>query len=278
MDQAGDRDLRPYKEKIKNSLNDDVVFDPSAAWRVGDPSKMDSRLQNGNVLVLGQADVMLAWLPHGVPTIGTPMEIQHALSRGIPVAVLGPQNSWALTGDNHLRVFAEEDLAEAISWLKEMNLQYKRDVELAPALPGTFNVQPVREDEPSNIPTLTHRGDAGFDLYVTRKMSLLPGEFQDVAHNIRICLPPMVWAQILGRSSTIRRRGLLVHTGVIDAGYRGELFTGVTNMSKKTVQLDVGERVSQLILLPLISSDWPPRWGTINHTERGEGRFGSSGD
>lgn len=63
---------------------------------------------------------------------------------------------------------------------------------------------------------------------------------------------------LTGRSSTMRRRGLLMVQGVIDVGYRGELFAGVFNVSGGDVAVGVGERLSQLIVLPNLTETLTP--------------------
>ena len=99
------------------------------------------------------------------------------------------------------------------------------------------------------IPTRAYHDDAGFDLYTARTTTIPAHGFQDVSCGIAVELPQGTWGLLTGRSSTLRKRGLLVHTGVIDVGYRGELFAGVWNLTGEPVEVLAGERVSQLILI-----------------------------
>lgn len=130
-------------------------------------------------------------------------------------------------------------------------------------------------------PRRQHRGDAGYDLVVQGDWTIEPGGFVDVPHGIeRVQLPEGVWALICGRSSTLRRRRLLVVQGVIDQGYRGPLFCGVQNLSAERMRIRDGERIAQLIPLPLESARLVLRQTTdddIEVSDRDAAGFGSTG-
>lgn len=128
----------------------------------------------------------------------------------------------------------------------------------------------------AQLPFKAHRDDAGYDLFVTEPAIIHPGQFVDIHTGVAIGLPFGVWAWVTGRSSTLRRRGLMVVDGVIDTGYTGELFTGVFNLSKDPVEVAPGERLAQLILNPVIHADtvWSDE---LSGSSRGENGFGSTG-
>lgn len=81
---------------------------------------------------------------------------------------------------------------------------------------------------------------------------------------------------ITGRSSALRNLGLHVMQGIIDNGYRGELFTTLFNLGDGEVILSPGDRVSQLILFPMIT---PPveHSDALSPSDRGVAGFGSTG-
>lgn len=121
-------------------------------------------------------------------------------------------------------------------------------------------------------------GDAGFDLRVVGHHTVEPGSFVDLDCGIAIEMPNSLWARICGRSSTIRRRGLMVAEGVIDAGYRGPLFVGVWNLTKAPVEVADGERLAQLI--PHLNVAEVVRFEPVERlaeSERGNAGFGSTG-
>lgn len=129
-----------------------------------------------------------------------------------------------------------------------------------------------------NEPTRAYPDDAGFDLYVKGDWLIKPHEFVDVDVNCAVKTPPETWALLISRSSTMRKRGLLVATGVIDAGYTGPLFAGVFNLTSEPVHVEHGERLAQLILFHNVTARYQAQAVSIlPQTDRGTNGFGSSG-
>jgi dUTP pyrophosphatase len=127
----------------------------------------------------------------------------------------------------------------------------------------------------STLPYRRYPGDCGYDLFVAKAVTIPVGEFRDVPTNIRCQMPLNTWGLIIGRSSTFRKRRLLVVPGIIDNGYRGELFTGVFNMNKHEAVVEAGERLAQFILMPLVTPEVV--FGEVDDTDRGSKGFGSTG-
>lgn len=139
--------------------------------------------------------------------------------------------------------------------------------------------RPIKWVGPSEWrPRRTYRGDAGYDLFVAKGAVVEPGEFVDVPCGVQIELPEGVWALITGRSSTLRKRRLLVAQGVIDNGYRGPLFAGVQNLSNEAVAVKAGERLAQLIPFSVLADElmWL-RVRELGDSPRGDNGFGSTG-
>ncbi|QCQ57503.1 deoxyuridine triphosphatase [Microbacterium phage Sucha] len=130
----------------------------------------------------------------------------------------------------------------------------------------------------ARMPIRAHSDDAGFDLFVSRETLVPAHGFADVPSGVRVQLPNGYWGMLTGRSSTIRKRGLLVVQGIIDTGYTGELFSAVWNLTDKPVILEEGERVAQLIVLPNSTANSVlKRTDALGDTTRGGAGFGSSG-
>lgn len=128
------------------------------------------------------------------------------------------------------------------------------------------------------LPTRGHTNDAGLDLYVSEDVVIPPNQFVDVPTDVACAIPEGFWANLTGRSSTLRRHGLLVHTGVIDQGYRGELFAGVMNLTDQPVTIRRGDRIAQLILVPMCLCPTTPRAvDQLPAGDRGSDGFGSTG-
>lgn len=133
----------------------------------------------------------------------------------------------------------------------------------------TMNVQdPVR----------AHDTDAGLDLYVPEGQACLvrPGAVYTIDLGIRVAIPDGYYGQLALRSSAGKKGLAIPHSvGIIDAGYRGNLKALVTALAEP-VMVAAGDRICQLIILPLPSVDVEA--GVVNdRTDRGTGGFGSTG-
>lgn len=130
----------------------------------------------------------------------------------------------------------------------------------------------------AQMPIRAHADDAGWDLFVSQTVEVPPHKFMDVPSGVHIRLPDGYWGMLTGRSSTIRKRGLLVVQGIIDTGYTGELFSAVWNLTDQPVTLKRGERVAQLIILPNSTAQTVMvQARALGVTSRGWAGFGSSG-
>lgn len=273
-------------EKIRD--NGMAVYDPYKAVTGGsaDPKGM----YDINEMALARCDGLIALWPHGVQSMGVPMEIQSAHNLGKPVGVLGGHSSMQLKA---MEIHCFWTVCDAAHYVREQ-------IEVQSYKLGTSFVrggrvlysegaeyrgdggQPSRTirwiGDPECGPTRTYIGDAGWDLTVAEDARIPVDGFHDVSHGICVELPSNTWALITGRSSTIRKRGLLVVNGIIDNGYRGPLFAAVQNLSGEVVELKRGERIAQLIPFPLVSDrlDVEPA-EELSETVRGQNAFGSTG-
>ncbi|MEE8291899.1 MAG: dUTP diphosphatase, partial [Candidatus Tectomicrobia bacterium] len=90
-------------------------------------------------------------------------------------------------------------------------------------------------------------------------------------------IPQGWYGQIFGRSSVFQR-GLAVHPGVIDADYRGPIRLLVYNHTTTTQALLSGDRLAQLVLLPVPAVTLTPVTpNELSQTTRGTGGLGSTG-
>lgn len=128
----------------------------------------------------------------------------------------------------------------------------------------------------ATCPTRGYAGDAGWDLYVANP-TLIPGNsFVEVDTGIAIEMPGGIWARIVARSSASKKLGLVVLEGIIDNGYRGELFARVYNPQSNPVHLERGDRIAQLIPQLLVPIAWK-QVSELNISDRGDRGFGSTG-
>ena len=132
--------------------------------------------------------------------------------------------------------------------------------------------------ETAKTPFKKHIGDAGWDLYVSRDCVIPVGDTVDVHTDIKIDMPPYLYARITGRSSTLRKHKLLVNEGIIDNGYTGELFVCVHNLGDKPFEVKKGMRLAQV----LFHNIEDVRWSEVEkiypkNGGRGDAGFGSIG-
>lgn len=146
------------------------------------------------------------------------------------------------------------------------------------ALPGD-NELPLRwAGAQEHRPVRYYSGDAGFDLICSEGTKIGYKAFVDVPCGISIEQPPGVWSLIIGRSSTLRKRQLMVAPGIIDNGWRGPLWAGVWNLGEHPTTVEEGDRIAQLIPFPLIAAGLTlDRVEVLSETDRGEEGFGSTG-
>jgi dUTP pyrophosphatase len=126
------------------------------------------------------------------------------------------------------------------------------------------------------VPSYANPGDAGMDLCTTERVVLKPGKMGVASTGIALELPRGTVGLIWDKSGLATKQGLKVLGGVIDAGYRGEVMVGLINLGPKTVTLETGHKVAQL----LVQSIQRPRVAMVaklSSTVRGAKGFGSSG-
>ncbi|MBY6061175.1 dUTP diphosphatase [Microbacterium esteraromaticum] len=130
-----------------------------------------------------------------------------------------------------------------------------------------------------NVPAYAHPGDAGADLVSTEAVRLEPGERALVPTGVRIALPEGYAAFVVPRSGLAVKHGItVVNTpGTVDAGYRGEIKVTLLNTdSKQAYDVAVGDRIAQLIIMPVVQARFEPV-EALPDSVRGDGGFGSTG-
>lgn len=137
---------------------------------------------------------------------------------------------------------------------------------------GSF--QRVAQPENANAaeqPWRATRGSAELNLCSTARLILTPRMgVQLVESDFKGPLPPNTVGLLLGHSS-MTFQGLVVHPGVIDSDYTGEVKIMVSS-PWGIVAISPGNRIAQLLLLPSCHSKFP-----ANDKERGNRGFGSIG-
>ena len=131
------------------------------------------------------------------------------------------------------------------------------------------------------MPTYATEGSAGLDLRacVEAPMTLEPGQTELIPTGMAIYIEdPSLCAMILPRSGLGHKHGIVLGNlvGLIDSDYQGQLFVSCWNRGDTTFTIEPGERIAQLVLVPVVQGDFEFVDEFIA-TDRGEGGFGSSG-
>jgi len=131
------------------------------------------------------------------------------------------------------------------------------------------------------LPEYATPGSAGLDLRacLDEALTVAPGETHLIPTGMAIHIAdPALCAMILPRSGLGHKHGIVLGNlvGLIDSDYQGQLFVSVWNRGDTTFTMEPGERMAQLVLVPVVQAkfDIVDEFGS---SDRGEGGFGSSG-
>lgn len=127
----------------------------------------------------------------------------------------------------------------------------------------------------AKIPTRAHHDDAGLDIYCYEAVTLLPHQTVKVPTGVAYGVPEgyvgLVWDK-----SSIGGKGIKTLGGVLDSGYRGELFVPLHNMSDEIYTFEAGHKIAQMLIQKV--ELWEvEEVEVLSETIRGEGSFGSTG-
>jgi dUTP pyrophosphatase len=136
-----------------------------------------------------------------------------------------------------------------------------------------IKVKKLRED--AKLPTHGHPGDAGMDLYAMETVTIKPGEHYRFWHGFALEFKSG-FAAIVKDKGSISKAGLHTLGGVFDAGYRGEYNTHLVNLSNKPYNVETGDKISQLVIIPVVIAKLK-EVKKLSESARGEGKFGSTG-
>lgn len=132
------------------------------------------------------------------------------------------------------------------------------------------------------LPTYATPGSAGIDLRAMlddAELVIEPGQTILIPTGIAVGMQSTdMAATILPRSGLGHKHGLVLGNlvGLIDSDFRGQLQVSAWNRSAEPYTITRGERIAQLMFVPVIQPDFV-LVDVLTETQRGEGGFGSSG-
>lgn len=135
-----------------------------------------------------------------------------------------------------------------------------------------------RIDSTLPLPEYHTKGAVAFDLYSREDVAIAPKSLERLPTNIIVATPKGYMLEIKDRSSTLKRKGLLVTTGYIDNDYCGEqdeILLQVYNLTDKEVKVEKGERLGQGVFVKIDIAEWEEVDIMVSNDRGG---FGSTGE
>ena len=128
-----------------------------------------------------------------------------------------------------------------------------------------------------NLPNRAHGNDAGADVHAclhneSGAVTIFPNYSLRIPLGLGLHLPDGYAAFVFPRSG-LSSNGITCELPPIDSGYTGEIHAIVTNCSSEPYIIHEGDRIGQLVILPIVVADFVTETGP----ERGTGAFGSTG-
>jgi dUTP pyrophosphatase len=131
------------------------------------------------------------------------------------------------------------------------------------------------------LPHYATEGAAGMDLraMLREPLELTPGHSELLPTGMAVHIAdPRLAALVLPRSGLGHKHGIVLGNlvGLIDSDYQGQLFVSCWNRGREPFRIEVGERVAQLILVPVVRAELEVV-EDFAASQRGQGGFGHSG-
>ena len=131
------------------------------------------------------------------------------------------------------------------------------------------------------IPAYATTGSAGLDLRacIDEALTIVPGATHLIPTGIAIHIDDNNLAAIIvPRSGLGHKHGIVLGNlvGLIDSDYQGELMVSCWNRGDTPFTMNVGERIAQLLIVPVVQAEFNVVSDFVPST-RGVGGFGHSG-
>ena len=131
------------------------------------------------------------------------------------------------------------------------------------------------------LPSYATVGSAGLDLRacINEPLTIEAGETKLIGTGLAIYIQNPAYAGlVLPRSGLGHKHGIVLGNlvGLIDSDYQGELMLSCWNRGKNAFTIEVGERLAQYVLVPVLQAELEIV-EEFTASERGAGGFGHSG-
>ncbi|MDD2500748.1 MAG: dUTP diphosphatase [Geobacter sp.] len=132
------------------------------------------------------------------------------------------------------------------------------------------------------LPQYATDGSAALDLRacLDQAVTVAPSETVTIPSGIAISIhDPNLVAILAPRSGLGIKHGIVLANtiGVIDSDYQGEIKIGIRNQGSEPYSIQPGERICQMLFIPVVQASLRVVEEFSQETERGEGGFGHTG-
>lgn len=127
------------------------------------------------------------------------------------------------------------------------------------------------------MPTKAHKDDAGFDLRTPVDVIVPARGSAIVDTGVHIELTKKTTGFIKSKSGLNMKYGIVSEGGVIDVGFSGSIRVKLYNHSDTEYMFLKGDKITQLVILPIITPKKLKVVGKFKERARGNNGFGSSG-
>ena len=131
------------------------------------------------------------------------------------------------------------------------------------------------------LPHYATDGSAGMDMRacLDAPLAMAPGDTQLIPTGLAIHVADAgLAAVLLPRSGLGHKHGIVLGNlvGLIDSDYQGQVFVSCWNRGTETFTIEPGERIAQMVIVPVVHADFEIVEDFID-SDRGAGGFGHSG-
>ncbi len=127
----------------------------------------------------------------------------------------------------------------------------------------------------AKLPTRAHHNDAGMDVYCYGTVTIPAHTTIKVPTGIAYEVPDGYC--IFGwDKGSVGSKGIKTLGGVLDSGYRGELFIPMHNLNNESFIFEAGDKIAQMVIQKIELWDVEEVM-ELSDSARGNGSFGSTG-
>ena len=133
----------------------------------------------------------------------------------------------------------------------------------------------IKLDKGAYMPVRGHATDAGLDLRTPVAFAIKAGGSAEIDTGVHVEIYHGLVGMLKSKSG-LNVKHSIQSEGVIDSGYTGSVVVKLFNHGKHGIEIKKGQKISQLVLLPIITPELV-LVDRLEDTERGAGGFGSTG-